>query len=67
MLPSHMFDAACAACADVAVLTHEPKCGWRAAHVSMAQDIPRSSCCPGRQLYTIPLSRISVSSLVSCS
>ena len=29
--------------ANVAVLVHLGKCGWRAAHASMAQEMPRSS------------------------
>jgi DDE family transposase len=33
--------------ADKAMLTHELKCGCRAAHASMTHEIPRSSCCPG--------------------
>ena len=49
------------------IWTHDLKCGCRAAHTSMAHDIPRSSCCPGGHLYRVPLSRISVSSAISCS
>ena len=33
----------------------------------LAHDIPRSSCCPDGHVYTVPLSRNSVSSPVSCS
>ena len=36
--------------AGMAMSTHDLKCGWRAAHASMAQDMPRSSCWPGGQL-----------------
>jgi hypothetical protein len=31
-------------------LIHESKCGCRAAHASIAQEMPRSSCCPGGQV-----------------
>ena len=49
------------------ILTHSLKCGWRAAQASMAHDMPRSSCCPGGQIWTVPVSRISVSRFASCS
>ena len=32
------------------VRTQASRCGWRAAHASMAQEMPRSSCCPGEHL-----------------
>jgi hypothetical protein len=36
--------------ADSMVRTQQRKSGWRAAHASMAHDMPRSSCWPGGQL-----------------
>ena len=32
--------------AGIAMFTHELKCGWRAAHASVAHDMPRPSRCP---------------------
>ena len=32
------------------ILTHSRKCGCRAAHASIAHEMPRSSCCPDGQL-----------------